>query len=111
MLAIYFDVTYNLHIYCKIIPFFRQNIRKDEPILNELINVPDIFGSDVFNEATMKQRLSQDVFEAWKSCIANGTHLPLDVAQPIAEAMKEWAIEKGATHYSEWFQPMTGITA
>ena len=79
--------------------------------MSQTINVPEIFGIDVFNEATMKQRLSQSVFDAWKSCIANGTHLPLDVAQPIAEAMKEWAIEKGATHYTHWFQPMTGITA
>ena len=79
--------------------------------MNPIINVPELFGSDVFNEATMKQRLSQDIFEAWKSCIENGTHLPLEVAQPIAEAMKEWAIEKGATHYTHWFQPMTGITA
>ena len=79
--------------------------------MNEVINVPEIFGSDVFNEVTMKQRLSQDIFDAWKSCIANGTHLPLEVAQPIAEAMKDWAIEKGATHYTHWFQPMTGITA
>ena len=79
--------------------------------MNQFLNVPEIFGSDVFNEATMKQRLPQEIFDAWKSCIANGTHLPLDVAQPIAEAMKEWAIEKGATHYTHWFQPMTGITA
>ena len=79
--------------------------------MNQIINVPEIFGSDVFNEATMKQRLPQDIFDAWKTCIANGTHLPLDVAHPIAEAMKDWAIEKGATHYTHWFQPMTGITA
>ena len=79
--------------------------------MNEVINVPEIFGSDVFNEATMKQRLSQNIFDAWKSCIANGTHLPIEVAQPIAEAMKDWAIEKGATHFTHWFQPMTGITA
>ena len=79
--------------------------------MNQNMNVPEIFGSDVFNEVTMKQRLPADIFNAWKSCIANGTHLPLEVAQPIAEAMKEWAIEKGATHYTHWFQPMTGITA
>ena len=75
------------------------------------LNVPEIFGSDVFTKATMKQRLAPDVYAAWKSCIACGSPLPLDVAQPIAEAMKDWAIEKGATHYTHWFQPMTGITA
>ena len=79
--------------------------------MSEFINVPEIFGSDVFSQATMKQRLDPQVFEAWKSCIACGSHLPLEVAQPIAEAMKNWAIEKGATHYTHWFQPMTGITA
>ena len=59
----------------------------------------------------MKNWLAPEIFEAWESCIANGTHLPLDVAQPIAEAMKNWAISKGATHFTHWFQPMTGITA
>ena len=79
--------------------------------MDNVINVPEIFGSDVFTQATMKQRLTPEVYDAWKSCIACGSHLPLDVAQPIAEAMKDWAIEKGATHYTHWFQPMTGITA
>ena len=79
--------------------------------MSVFLNVPDIFGSDVFTEATMKQRLEPQVYEAWKNCIANGTHLPLDVATPIAEGMKNWAIEKGATHFTHWFQPMTGITA
>ena len=59
----------------------------------------------------MKQRLDPQVYEAWKKCIASGTHLPLDVANSIAEGMKTWAIEKGATHFTHWFQPMTGITA
>ena len=79
--------------------------------MNEIRNLPELFGSDVFNEYTMKQRLPQDVFGAWKRCIAEGTHLPLDVANKIAEAMKQWALEKGATHYTHWFQPRTGITA
>ena len=79
--------------------------------MSEFINVPEIFGSDVFTEATMKQRLDSHTYEAWKNCIATGTHLPLDVANPIAEGMKNWAIEKGATHFTHWFQPMTGITA
>ncbi|MBQ6890458.1 MAG: glutamine synthetase III [Oscillospiraceae bacterium] len=76
-----------------------------------MLNVPEIFGSDVFNEATMRQRLSSETFGAWKHCIETATSLPLDVANDIAEAMKLWATEKGATHYTHWFQPMTGITA
>ena len=79
--------------------------------MDHMINVPEIFGSDVFTDATMKQRLAPEVYDAWKQCINTGTHLPLDVANHIAEAMKVWAIEKGATHYTHWFQPMTGITA
>ena len=75
------------------------------------LNVPEIFASDVFNEAVMKQRLHPDVFNAWKQCIQNSTPLELSVANEIAAAMKDWAIEKGATHYTHWFQPMTGITA
>ena len=79
--------------------------------MTERINVPEIFGSDVFNEATMKLCLSPDIYNAWKQCIADGTSLQLDVANSIAEAMKDWALKKGATHYTHWFQPMTGITA
>ncbi|MBR5023194.1 MAG: glutamine synthetase III [Oscillospiraceae bacterium] len=75
------------------------------------LNVPEIFASDVFNEAVMKQRLHPDIFHAWKQCIQTSTPLELSVANEIAEAMKNWAIEKGATHYTHWFQPMTGITA
>ena len=79
--------------------------------MSEFLNVPEIFGTDAFNEATMRQRLPEAIFLAWKHCIATGSELPLDVANEIAEAMKNWAIEKGATHYTHWFQPMTGITA
>ena len=79
--------------------------------MSEILNIPEIFGSDVFNEATMKQRLAPQVYLAWKNCIAAGTPLQLDVANEIAEVMRDWAIEKGATHYTHWFQPMTGITA
>ncbi len=79
--------------------------------MSEILNVPEIFGSDVFNEAAMKQTLRPDIFQSWKHCIETGTPLQLDVANEIAEAMKLWAIEKGATHYTHWFQPMTGITA
>ena len=79
--------------------------------MKDFISVPEIFGSDVFTEATMRERLEPQIYEAWKNCIGTGTHLPLDVANPIAEGMKNWAIEKGATHFTHWFQPMTGITA
>ena len=79
--------------------------------MSQFINVPEIFGSDVFNEAVMKKRLRPEIFESWKYCIESSTPLELRVANEIAEVMKEWAIEKGATHYTHWFQPMTGITA
>ena len=79
--------------------------------MSNIVSVPDYFGSDVFNESTMKQRLSAEIYSAWKQCIENSSPLPLDVANEIAEAMKNWALEKGATHYTHWFQPMTGITA
>ena len=79
--------------------------------MNHITDLPAIFGSDVFNETVMCQRLAPEVFLAWRSCITGGTPLPLDVANHIAEAMKTWATEKGATHYTHWFQPMTGITA
>ena len=77
----------------------------------EILNVPEIFGCDVFNEATMKERLPENIYAAWKHCVTTGTQLSLEVANEIAEAMKLWALEKGATHYTHWFQPMTGITA
>ncbi len=79
--------------------------------MGNLINIPEIFGTDVFNDMTMQQRLPAQTYAAWKNCLQTGSSLPLDVANVIAEAMKEWAIEKGATHYTHWFQPMTGITA
>ena len=79
--------------------------------MSDILNVPEIFGTDVFNDATMQQRLSADTYNAWKQCLNTGSSLPLEIANEIAEAMKLWAIEKGATHYTHWFQPMTGITA
>ena len=74
-------------------------------------NIPNIFGSMVFNDSVMKERLPKDTYEALHKTIAKGTHLELDVANVVASAMKEWAIEKGATHFTHWFQPMTGVTA
>jgi len=79
--------------------------------MSNYLNVPELFGSDVFNETVMEQRLPQQTYNAWKTCIQTGTPLQLPVANEIASAMKDWAIEKGATHYTHWFQPMTGITA
>ena len=79
--------------------------------MDQFIDVPAIFGSDVFNETVMRQRLRPEVYESWKQSIQTGTTLELNTANEIAEAMKLWAIEKGATHYTHWFQPMTGITA
>ncbi len=79
--------------------------------MSHFFHVPEIFGTDVFNEATMKQRLAPEVYCHWKKCVSSGQSLPQKVADDIAEAMKNWALEKGATHYTHWFQPMTGITA
>lgn len=71
----------------------------------------DIFGIDVFNETMMKERLPKDIFKALKKVMDNGENLTLEVANVVANAMKDWAIERGATHYTHWFQPLTGITA
>ncbi len=79
--------------------------------MNKIQNLPEIFGCDVFNKATMKERLAADAYNAWLKCVQSGTALPLAAANEIAEAMKVWATEKGATHFTHWFQPMTGITA
>ncbi len=74
-------------------------------------NVPSIFGSKVFNDTVMRQRLPKDVYKALKRTVSEGKHLQLEVANVVATAMKDWATENGATHYTHWFQPMTGITA
>ena len=73
--------------------------------------IPELFGSNVFNEAAMQQYVSASAFQAWKSCLSTGTPLPLDVANDIADGMKVWALEHGATHFTHWFQPLTGVTA
>lgn len=73
--------------------------------------LPELFGSMVFNEDTMQQRLSSASYRAWKKCVTDGTSLDLSIANEIAEAMKQWAVERGCTHFTHWFQPMTGITA
>ena len=74
-------------------------------------DVPSVFGSMVFNDAVMRARLPKDTYKALKKTISQGTHLELDVANVVASAMKDWAVEKGATHFTHWFQPMTGVTA
>ncbi len=74
-------------------------------------NVPDIFGSMVFNEKVMQQRLPRDVYKAMKKTILDGKRMDLSTANVVANTMKDWAIENGATHFTHWFQPMTGITA
>ena len=74
-------------------------------------DVPNLFGSMVFNEAVMQAKLPKEIYKALKKTISQGTHFELEVANAVANAMKDWAVEKGATHYSHWFQPMTGITA
>ena len=74
-------------------------------------NITEIFGSMVFNDDVMKERLPEQVYNSIQNTIKNGKHLDLSSANIVANAMKDWAIEKGATHYTHWFQPMTGITA
>ena len=79
--------------------------------MSTTMKLPELFGSLVFNEETMKERLSSASYGAWKKCVTEGTSLDIGTANEIAEAMKQWAVEKGATHYTHWFQPMTGVTA
>lgn len=74
-------------------------------------SVPEMYGSCVFDDRVMKERLPKDIYKAVHKTIVNGTHLELDVANTVAAVMKNWAIEHGATHYTHWFQPMTGLTA
>lgn len=74
-------------------------------------NIPDLFGSMVFHDDIMREKLPKDIYKAMKKTMSQGTHLELDVANVVASAMKDWAVEKGVTHFTHWFQPMTGITA
>ena len=73
--------------------------------------IPELYGSMIFSDRIMRNKLPKDVYKALRKTIENGTHLELDVANSVAVAMKEWAVENGATHYTHWFQPMTGFTA
>lgn len=87
-----------------------QGNRKDEH-MSELINVAEIFGENVFNDSVMQERLPKKVYKELKRTIQEGKELESSIADVVAHEMKEWAIEKGATHYSHWFQPLTGATA
>ncbi len=79
--------------------------------MSEYVNVVDIFGENVFNDSVMQARLPKKVYKELKETIEEGKELTLEIADVVAHEMKEWAIEKGATHYSHWFQPLTGVTA
>jgi len=76
-----------------------------------MTNLPELFGSMVFNDTVMKNKLPKDIYKSLKKTIESGTDLDINVASVVANAMKDWAVEKGATHFTHWFQPMTGITA
>ncbi len=76
-----------------------------------MMTVPELFGTNVFNNKTMKERLPKETYKALQKTINTGSALPPDVASVVANAMKDWAIEKGASHYTHWFQPLTGTTA
>ncbi|MDD3251315.1 MAG: glutamine synthetase III [Lachnospiraceae bacterium] len=79
--------------------------------MSEVVTVADIFGKNVFNESVMRDRLPKSVFRKLKKTIEDGTELDASIADVVAHAMKDWAIERGATHYTHWFQPLTGVTA
>ena len=79
--------------------------------MSDYVNVTELFGCDVFNDAVMEERLPKKVYKELKKTIEEGKELSLEVADVVAHEMKEWAIEKVATHYSHWFQPLTGVTA
>ena len=79
--------------------------------MSEVVNVAELFGKNVFNETVMRERLPKSVFKKLKKTIEDGAELDPSIADVVAHAMKDWAIERGATHYTHWFQPLTGITA
>ena len=85
--------------------------RKGLYVMSDYINVAEIFGEDVFSDKVMKDRLPNKIYRQLHKTIDDGRELDPIVAEVVAEAMKQWAIEKGATHYTHWFQPMTGVTA
>ena len=86
-------------------------LMKGRKKMGDLVKVTEIFGQDVFNDSVMQERLPKKVYRELKKTIEEGKELTLEIADVVAHEMKEWAIEKGATHYSHWFQPLTGVTA
>mgnify|MGYP005925317217 CR=1 FL=1 len=86
------------------------NERKEKS-MSEIVNVAEIFGKNVFNETVMRERLPKSVFKKMKKTIEDGAELDPSIADVVAHAMKDWAIEHGATHFTHWFQPLTGVTA
>ena len=87
-----------------------ENVEEKETKIMTM-NVTELFGSKVFNDKVMKERLPKETYKALKKTIEDGAELELEVAKVVAHAMKDWAIEQGATHFTHWFQPMTGVTA
>ena len=79
--------------------------------MSETKNVAEIFGMDSFNDTVMRERLPKRIYDDLKKTIREGSELKPSTAEVVANAMKDWAIEHGATHYTHWFQPMTGVTA
>ena len=73
--------------------------------------IPELFGSLVFNEESMEAYVGSSALESWRRCLQDGTPLQLQTANDIAQGMKNWALDHGATHFTHWFQPMTGFTA
>jgi len=90
----------------------KSSIRGEEgKTMSEMVNVAEVFGKNVFNETVMRERLPKSVFKKMKKTIENGAELDPSIADVVAHAMKDWAIDRGATHYTHWFQPLTGVTA
>ena len=79
--------------------------------MSETVNVTEIFGSDVFSDSVMRERLPKKIYAEIKRTIETGAEMSPATADVVANAMKDWAVERGATHYTHWFQPLTGITA
>ena len=79
--------------------------------MSERIDVTEIFGKNVFNDSAMREKLPKSVYKKLKQTIEDGAELDPSIADVVAHGIKDWAIERGATHYSHWFQPMTGVTA
>ena len=89
----------------------KNDAREDGESMSEVVSVSEMFGKDVFNDAVMKDRLPKSVYKKLKKTIEDGAELDPSIADVVAHAMKDWAIEHGATHFTHWFQPLTGVTA